>query len=173
MSEEEKKKVPVEKTEEKQIEAWYPRDVFEAFDDMWSDFRRDYITPWRPRNRSIRPWWRRELMDRRIACTDLVDEGDEYRVCAEVPGIPKEKIDVIVTKDGIEISAKGAVERKEEDKGYLVNERSYSEIYRKISFPEEALPENAEATLNDGLLEITVPKKTPRKEEKKHKIKIK
>jgi HSP20 family protein len=173
LPEEEKKKVSVQEPEGREIVPQYPRDIFDAFDDMWGEFRRDFLAPWRPMRMWGRPWWRRELQERREACADLIDTGEGYKVCAEVPGIPKEKIDVSVTKDSIEISAKGETEKKEKDKGYLVNERSYSEIYRKISFPEEAVPENAEATLNDGLLEITVPKKTPRKEEKKHKISIK
>ena len=104
---------------------------------------------------------------------DLVDAGKEYHVCAEVPGIPKEKIDVTITKDNIEISGKAEVERKEEEKGFVVQERGYSEIYRQMSFPEEVLPDKAEATLNKGLLEIKIPKKTPTLEVKKHKVEIK
>ena len=104
---------------------------------------------------------------------DLIDTGKEFQVHAEVPGIPKDKIDITVTKDSIEISAKTEVERKEEEKGFVVKERGYSEIYRKQSFPEEVLPEKAEATVKNGVLEIKIPKKSPTPEIKKHKLSIK
>ena len=94
-------------------------------------------------------------------------------MCVEVPGIPKDKIEVTVTKDGIEITGKAEVERRGEDTGFVVRERNYAEIYRKMSFPEEVLPESAEATINDGLLKITVPKKTSTHDATKHKVAIK
>jgi len=96
----------------------------------------------------------------------------EFQVHAEVPGIPKDKIDITVTKDSIEISAKTEVERKEEEKGFVVKDRGYSEIYRKQS-SEEVVPEKAEATVKNGVLEIKIPKKTPTPEIKKHKLEIK
>jgi len=112
-------------------------------------------------------------MIHREACVDLVDSGKEFEVCAEVPGIPKDKIDVTITKDSIEISGKAEVEKKEKEKGYVVRERAYSQIYRRMSFPEEVVPEKAVATLKHGLLEIKIPKKTPTPEVKKHKVEIK
>jgi HSP20 family protein len=173
MSDENKKEAPVEEEDTREIESWYPRDIFRAFDDMWSEFRKDFLIPWKPRMLRARPWWRVSSIDKREACTDLIDTGDKYQVCAEVPGIPKDKIDITVTENGIEISAKAEVERKEKDKGYIVNERGYSEIYKKMSFPEEVIPEKAEANVEKGLLEVTIPKKTPTLEIKKHKVKIK
>ena len=54
-------------------------------------------------------------------------------MCAEVPGIPKDELDITITKDSIEISGKAEVERRAEDKGSVVRERGYSEIYRQIA----------------------------------------
>jgi HSP20 family protein len=179
VSEKEKKeKIEVKEPQGRAIEPWRPSDVSQAFDEMWDDFRRDFFRPWepwRPWRAWGRPWRRRRLSDiiPREACTDLVDTGNAYQVCAEVPGIPKEQLDVTITKDSIEISGKAEVKRKEEDKGYIVRERGYTEIHRQIAFPEEVRPEQAEATLKQGLLEITVPKKTPTPKAKKHKVEIK
>lgn len=175
--EERKEKVEVKEPEERAIERWYPSDVFRAFDEMWSGFRRDLLRPWRSWRFWGRPWWRgprpSRMMLRREACVDLVDAGKEFQVCAEVPGIPKDKIDVTITEDSIEISGKAEVERREEEKGFVVRERGYSQIHRSMSFPEEVVPDKAEATLKDGLLEIKIPKKTPTPEIKKHKVEIK
>ena len=163
---EKEEKVEVKQPEETAIAPRYPSDIFQAFDEMWEDFRRDFWRPWRRGARSS------ALMSR-AACTDLIDTGKEYQVCAEIPGIPKDKIDVTITKDGLEVSGKAERERREEERGYMIRERGYSEIYRRLAFPEEVIPEKAEATLTRGLLEIKVPKKTPTPKLKKHKVEIK
>ena len=108
----------------------------------------------------------------REAYADLVDTGTEYHVHAEVPGIPKDQIDISITKDKIEISGRAQTVRKDEDKGYIVRERGYAEIYKRMSFTEDVIPKKATATLKDGVLEIRVPKKTPTQEPSKHKVKI-
>jgi HSP20 family protein len=104
---------------------------------------------------------------------DLADRGNEYQVSAEVPGIPKDKLDVTVTKDGVEISCKTEVEKEEEKKGYILRERGYSQVHRYMAFPEEVVPENAVATMKDGVLELRVPKKMPAPKPEKHKVEIK
>lgn len=174
MSEEGKKKVPVKKEEITPERPIFPPDIFEAFDNMLEDFRRtfrSFLRPWGP--------WRWGLFEKHLpelpvreVCADIIDTGKEFLVCAEVPGIPKDKIDVTVTEDGIEISAETEAKKEEKEKSFIYRERSYSRIYKKLSFPEEVIPEKAEATLKDGLLEVKVPKKTP-KEVKKHKIEVK
>ncbi|MDP8219517.1 MAG: Hsp20/alpha crystallin family protein [Candidatus Theseobacter exili] len=170
---EEKKKVQVKEPEERGIQPMYSGDIFQAFENVLEDFRRDYMRPWRSRRLWGRPWGIEPLMKIREPYMDFVDKEEEYQINAEIPGIPKDKIDITVTKNSIEISAKIEVEKKDEEKGYIVKERSYSEIYRKQSFPEEVIPEKAEATVKNGVLEIKIPKKTPTPESKKHKLEIK
>ncbi len=77
----------------------------------------------------------------REAPADLVDAGSKFLVHAEMPGIPKDKIDVTVTKDGIEISAETNVEKEEKEKNFVVRERDYAHVYKMLSFPEDVIPE--------------------------------
>jgi HSP20 family protein len=109
----------------------------------------------------------------REACADLIDAGNKFVIHAEVTGIPKDKINVAVTKDDVEISAEAGTEREEKKKGYVFRERGYSSFYKRIVFPDEVVPEKAESTVKDGVLEIDVPKKTPTPEPKKHKVAVK
>jgi HSP20 family protein len=44
----------------------------------------------------------------------------------------------------------------------LVNERTTGKIYRKLTFSEEIKPEEAKATLKNGVLSVTIPKKNPK-----------
>jgi HSP20 family protein len=147
--------------------------VLATFDDVLEDFRRRFReslwTPWEWA--AIEPY--RVEFPIREAYSDLVDEGNTFLVRAEVPGIPKDKIDITVTKDGIEISGETSGEQKETETAFVVRERRYSSIYKSLTFPEEVIPEKADARLKDGVLEVSIPKKTPTPPAKKHKVEVK
>jgi HSP20 family protein len=147
--------------------------VLATFDDLMDDFNRRF-------KESIWTPWDWEPMEAympefpvREAFADLEDVGDKFIVHAEIPGIPKDKIDVNVTKDDVEISGQAATEKEEKKKGYVFRERGHSSFYKRIVFPEEVIPGRAQSTVKDGVLEIDVPKKTPTPEPKKHKITVK
>lgn len=171
-SEKGKPRVERRASEERAIEPRDPHDIFHAFDEMWGDFRRDFLQTWQPGkywDRDPRIWG---MLTQRKACADLVDIGTEYQVCVEVPGIPKDKIDITVTKDDIEITGKAEVERRGDETGFVVRERGYTEIYRKLAFPDAVIPERAVAVITDGLLNITIPKKPTTPDDTKHKVEI-
>jgi len=92
---------------------------------------------------------------------DLIDKGPEFVVRAELPGVPKENVDLTVTADGIEIRAKTERSREENEKDYFYRERAYQALERALSFPEEVKADLASATLKDGVLEVRIPKKEP------------
>ena len=168
----EAKKIPVKKREE--IVSWRPSDMFTEMDRLFNEFRSSFEGLFLPERRWTLPikMPRITLPEVRAPFCDLVDTGKEYKLCAEIPGIPKEKIDISIDKDSIEISAEAQTEIEDEKKGYVSRERSYSSFFRSMSFPEEVLPNKAEATYENGVLEIKVPKKKPT-EAKKHKVKVK
>ena len=104
-------------------------------------------------------WKKREQF--RTPLVDMVDGGDRYNVRLEVPGIDKDKIQLIATDDSIEISGEQSEEESTEDKGhnYIYNERSYKSFYRSIPIPEETLPSKISARMNNGILQIEIPNK--------------
>lgn len=173
---EKKEKVPVKrKTAKKgEIAPRRPADFLKEMDKTLDEFRRGFENMLTPiRTGWLRPWFPRfELPEIREACADLIDAGSEYRICAEMPSISKENLNITVTPRAIEISAEAKTDVKKEKEGFVRQERGYSRIYRSLTFPDEVVPDNAEATLKDGLLEIRVPKKTPT-EIKKHKLEVK
>jgi HSP20 family protein len=163
------KHVPAKKIPAKHVPAVH---VLTTFDDLMDNFRRNFIesiafpTDWV----SLEP-----VAPAREATVDLVDDGSKFVVHAELPGIAKDKIDVTLTKDGIEISAETDVEKEEKAKNFdfVVRERVYSHIYKQLAFPQEVIPEQAESTYKDGLLEVSIPKKTTTSAPKKHKVAVK
>lgn len=106
-----------------------------------------------------------DVMFTRAPLIDLVDEGDKFRIVAEIPGMEKEDLDVRVMEDSVVIRAGRKADREERGKNYYVRERGYTSYYRTISLPEPVIPEKAEATYKNGILEIVVPKRAPEREE--------
>jgi HSP20 family protein len=161
------KSVPAKRIPVRQVPAVH---VLTTFDDLMDNFRKNFIESiafpfeWI----SLEP-----VVPVREATVDLVDEGNKFVVHAEMPGVAKDKIDVALTKDGIEISAETDVEKEDKEKNFVIRERVYSHIYKQLSFPEEVIPEKAESTFKDGLLEVSIPKKTIAPAPKKHKVTVK
>ncbi len=158
---------PLKKVPAKHVPAVH---VLTTFDNLMDNFRRNFIE-------SIAfpfDWISLEsVVPVREATVDLVDEDNRFVVHAELPGVSKDKIDVSLTKDGIEIQAETDVEKQNKEKNFVVRERVYSHVYKQLSFPEEVIPEKAESTFKDGLLEVCVPKKTIAPPPKKHKVAVK
>ena len=134
----------------------------------------------REMERMTRPWsfpmdWQQfpsvfEARDMRMALYELADRGDKFELQVEVPGIEKEKIDVKATKYSVEISGKHSEkkteeEKTEEEKGkrYLYTERLYRSFYRNVTLPEEIVPSKVAAKVENGVLKVDLPKKTPTK----------
>ena len=109
----------------------------------------------------------------RYAPLDFIDEGDHYNIHAELPGFNKENVDVQINSDGMTIRAKKETEKEDKKKNYLHRERAYSAFERSVSFPEEVDPSKAEGKMNNGILELKIPKKEPRPEAKSRKLELK
>ena len=117
-------------------------------------------------------WWRSfEFPETRRPFADLIDAGKEYRLHVEVPGIPKEKLDISVTSRGAKIEGEAETNVDQEKEGYVQKERTWSKVRREVSFPEEVIPDQADAVVKDGVLELKVPKKNPT-EVKSHKVQV-
>ena len=64
-------------------------------------------------------------------------------------------------------------EKEDKRKNYLHRERAYSSIQRFIAFPEEVEPSKVDGSMKEGVLELKVPKKEPKPEEKPRKVELK
>jgi HSP20 family protein len=95
---------------------------------------------------------------------DIYEDGDKLVVETPIAGIDPAKIDVTVEKDVLTI--KGAMERKTEvdEKNYYRKEVRSGSLFRTIALPVHVLESGANATYENGMLKIEIPKG---KEEKK------
>lgn len=139
------------------------------------------IIPWRP-FWDIEKWFEEEeeflplvpawrIREPRM---DIYETEKEVVAEVEVPGIDPNKIEITVKGNLLKIE--GGEEKKEEEKkkGYFKKEIKKGYFQRVVSLPTEVIGEKVEATYQDGILKVVLPKAKPEKEkEKKIKIKIK
>jgi len=82
---------------------------------------------------------------------------NELVFTAELPGLKPEDVKVEITGDTITIQGEKKAETKEEKDGYYRTERRYGNFYREMALPEGAKPEEAKATIANGVLTVKVP----------------
>jgi HSP20 family protein len=90
---------------------------------------------------------------------EIREEGNQLRVAVDLPGVPRENVKVDLRDGMLTIQGERREERTEggEQQGFRRSERRYGSFYRSIALPEAADAENAQARMNEGVLEITVP----------------
>lgn len=103
---------------------------------------------------------------------DIKENKDSYKVLAEMPGFTKDDINIELDDDKLTLSVEKNEEKDNSDKNekYIHRERRSSKMTRTMHF-DNIDSENIEASLNDGLLEIKLPKEN--KDNSKKTIEIK
>ncbi|WP_435626692.1 Hsp20/alpha crystallin family protein [Candidatus Ferrigenium straubiae] len=92
---------------------------------------------------------------------DLTENDREYSVKAEIPGVRKEDINVEVEGNRVSISAETREEKKEiKDERVICCERSHGASYRSFSLASEVDETKAEASYENGVLALKLPKKS-------------
>ena len=111
------------------------------------------------------PVWLPNRETRAVAPTqfrmDVTENDKEYRVLAELPGVKKEEISITI--DGNEVAVSAEVKHEMDvanGETVLRAERYYGKIERAFALGHEVDEATAQAKYNDGVLELTLPKKT-------------
>jgi len=99
--------------------------------------------------------------DVRIPPIDVQDHEDHFLIVAEMPGIPKDKVNVQVTESRVDIRGENALECDidQMDTAYLCNERTITNFHRTVPLPKAVVPSEAEASMRMGVLTLKLPKK--------------
>lgn len=120
-------------------------DPFRGIDDIFREMR-------------MMPSWANRETEALIPI-DMQENDQTYTIKAEIPGVKKEDIKIDVNGNQISITAE--VRREEDQKsGNMVrSERFYGQQYRSFSLPQDVDDEKAEAKYQDGILQLTLPKK--------------
>jgi HSP20 family protein len=90
--------------------------------------------------------------------TNLTEDTENYYVRAELPGIKSDELDIQVTTEGISISGERKIPKEGENVRYHRREREAGKFSRLINFPAMVDVNNVEASMENGVLKVIVPK---------------
>jgi HSP20 family protein len=101
--------------------------------------------------------------------TDMYEGEGQLVIKTELPGIDKKDLDVTLEGDRLIIKGEKKEEVKE-DATHRIHERYYGRYFRSLTLPYPVKESEISATLEDGVLELRLPKA---EEVKARKIEIK
>ena len=92
---------------------------------------------------------------------DVSENEREYQVLAEMPGLKKDEISITINGNEVSVSAELKHEKDvRKDDTVLRSERYFGKIQRAFTLGHEVDQANAQAKYTDGVLQLTLPKKT-------------
>ncbi len=89
---------------------------------------------------------------------DIYDSGKELILRADVPGIKKDEIDIHLADNVLTISCETGKEEKVEKENYYRYERRHGSFFRRFELPYDIDSQHIKAHLEDGVLEIKLPR---------------
>ena len=96
---------------------------------------------------------------KQIPAVNINETEKEFKIEMAAPGLEKKDFKVEVENGALCISSEKEEESKEEKKNYTRREYSYNSFSRSFTLPENALPDKINAKYENGVLNITLPKK--------------
>jgi HSP20 family protein len=90
---------------------------------------------------------------------DVAENEKSYQLAIELPGIPKDSIQVSVYENTVTITGEAAAPQEQDGHNWLLRERSYGKLTRNIQLPEAVDDSASEAKYVDGVLYLTLQKK--------------
>jgi len=100
---------------------------------------------------------------------DVYEEGKNIVAEMQLPGIDPEKVNISVEDGYLVVSGSREEEKEKKEKHYYSKEIRRGSFERAVRLPSAVVADKAEATYENGVLKVTVPKK----EEQKGKVHVK
>ncbi|RUM24178.1 Hsp20/alpha crystallin family protein [Rhizobium vallis] len=89
---------------------------------------------------------------------DVAETDKEVKVSAELPGLDEADVDVKVRDGTLIISGEKKTDREAEENGYILRERSFGRVERRLPLPDGIDADAAKASFKSGVLTVTIPK---------------
>lgn len=139
----------------REIAKWNDAHPFSFFDDLDREFEKV---------------WKNDMssLQKFNAAVDIEEDDDHWMMSFDLPGIPKEDVNIEVKDNVLKVWG----ERKNEVKEDAYVERSFGRFERAFSLPKNAQADQVDAHFENGVLRVAVPK-AEIKEAKKVEIKDK
>jgi len=91
---------------------------------------------------------------------DIAESDEAVTVRAEVPGFSPKELEIRLAPRRLAITGKRQTKQEQSAENTVYSERCVDQVFRLVELPAEVNPEKATATLNDGVLQLAIPKAT-------------
>ena len=122
--------------------------VHNRFSRLFEDAFNDMLRPIEDRS-PARPW---------SPVVDIKETADGLSLAFELPGLTKADVEITIEDDVLTVSGERTFEGDEKSGSYQRIERSYGQFTRSFNLGRTYRPEEAVASFENGLLEISLPK---------------
>lgn len=92
---------------------------------------------------------------------DMTSDENNVIVRAALPGFKEDDVEVDVRGNVLTISAESRAERDDSGENWHIREMRYGKFTRSVLLPEEVTSEKADASLENGILTVKLPKSKP------------
>ncbi len=89
---------------------------------------------------------------------DMYQTDNDVVVKTSIPGLKPEEVDISITGDTLTIKGEHKEEKEAKEQDYFCKELRYGAFSRSVAIPVPVKAEKAEATFENGMLTITLPK---------------
>lgn len=98
---------------------------------------------------------------------NVIESDKDYKVEVAAPGMTKDDFTIHLSEDNeLVITMEKKNENNQENKKYLRREFSYSKFQQSLILPDDVEKDKISANVNDGVLTIDLPKRTPEEKAK-------
>lgn len=92
--------------------------------------------------------------------SDFWESDKAFHAEVDLPGIDKKDIKINVSDGVLEIKGEKKTLDQKESKGVYRFERSFAGYFRRFALPKSVDPTNIDARLENGVLKLTIPKRS-------------
>jgi HSP20 family protein len=94
----------------------------------------------------------------KVPAVNVTESKDNYMVSLAAPGMKKNDFKIDVEGNMLTISSEKEENKEEKDAKYTRKEYNYSSFSRSFTLPDEVLKDKIEASYEDGVLKLALPK---------------
>ena len=92
---------------------------------------------------------------------DVTETDKQIKITAELPGLEEKDVQVNLADNVLTIRGEKKAEKEEKDKAYRLVECSYGSFVRSLELPDGVNADAIKASIDKGVLKVTVPKPAP------------
>jgi len=124
--------------------------------DLFPSLFDDFFKPWNEWTGMDRSFFGKGLT---VPAVNITDNKEDYKVSLAAPGLKKSDFNIDLDGNMLTISCEKEENKEEKQQRSTRKEYNYSSFSRSFTLPDDVKQDKIEANYEDGILNVTLPKK--------------